>query len=250
MRVGVRVISCSILLAVSVGVVGCAASPKAVGGGASSVATSTPEATAAVEATTTTDSGPPPVVASGALHQPAQGSAERTALMDAARDRIKTSSQFVVHQLESDNAWAVGELAPSGGGATVFVSFRNEVDGGWQAIWNGAAGGPAGTTRADARFSPQVIAGIDWSGKPSTDDILAAAKKLAPLNGSAPVTGAKLNDITQDSKGRWWAAVIIENNVDGGVIVIYRDNGKWKCYAFGTGLEESDLPKDVKLSYY
>lgn len=249
--VRVRLIACSMLVAMSVGAAGCALSPSVVGHAASSsAATATPQATATLAPGAATLPGPVAVVAPGAIHVPTKGSSERVALMDAARARLGTSSQFVVNQLKSDSAWAIGELTPTSGGATVFVAFRNRVDGGWEAVWNGVSGGPAGVTAADARFSPGVIASIDWAGKPLTSVILAAAKKLASSNGSAPVTGAKITDTTQDSKGRWWAAVHIDNNIDGGTVVIYRDGGTWKYFAFGTGLEESALPKDVKLILY
>jgi hypothetical protein len=94
---------------------------------------------------------------------------------------------------------------------------------------------------------PPAVAPAD--SIPTSAAILAAARRLAPLNGSAPVTGARIADTTQDSQGRWWAAVTIENEVDGGVIVLYRDADTWKCFVFGTGLDEADLPKDVQLSY-
>lgn len=172
--------------------------------------------------------------------------------MNAARVRLKVSSEFVVHQLKSDYAWAVGELTPVKGGATRFVAFRNQAAGGWRAIWSGRTDGPAGARRADPRFSRKVIASIDWTGKPSTPQILVAARRLAPLNGSARVTGAKIADVTRDSRGRWWAAVYIDTVVDPGGIVVYRDGGTWKCGAgFGTdlpGIIEA-LPRDVRLAF-
>lgn len=249
--VRVRLVFCATLVAVLVGAAGCASSSAVKGRAASSVAaTTTPQATATLVPTAPAAPAPVAVMASGALHVPAKDTPERVALMNAARARLGTSSTFVVNQLESDSAWAVGELTPTSGGAAVFVAFRDRVDGGWEAIWHGVSGGPAGATAADARFSPGVIASIDWAGRPSSAAILAAAKRLAPLNGSGPVTGAKIVDTTQDSKGRWWAAVHIDNNVDGGTVVIYRDGDTWKCFDFGTGLDESALPKGVKLTLY
>lgn len=242
-----RPIAIAVLLCASVGLVAC--SPPAPASTRTQPPAVTPPATSTVAPTSTTPAGPPAVVPSGALHTPAMGSAERTALMGAARafSGLSAGSKFVVRQLKSDGAWAVGEL--SLGSKTSFYAFRNQVDGGWKAFSSGPAGSSSKATHSDPRLSRAVVAAIDWTGMPTESEMVAAAKRLAKATGTIVVGGAKFGSATQDSKGRWWAEVDITNNIDGAIVIIYRDHGTWKLFDAGTGIDPSSLPPDVKLEF-
>jgi hypothetical protein len=194
-------------------------------------------------------SGPVAVVASGALHTPALGSPERQSLMDAARAHLgaPASKKFVVYQLKSDGAWAIGELMLDG--KTAFYAWRNEVAGGWKVFWSGPPGGPDAALAVDDRLPKAVIDATDWLGKPTNDAMVAAAVKLYLSGGAPKDKGATFGQATQDSKGRWWAVVFVKNDIDGAIVVIYRDKGTWKLRDMGTGIEPSDLPSDVKLTF-
>jgi hypothetical protein len=86
-------------------------------------------------------------------------------------------------------------------------------------------------------------------GRPSNAEMVAAAKRLAQASGAILVQGAKFGDATQDSQGRWWAEVDILNDIDGAIVIIYRDGAVWKLHDAGTGIEPGDLPPDVKLNF-
>jgi len=220
------------------------------------VPTSTPEASATVQPAEQL-----PIVddKTGALHVPQPGSAERQALADAARVFLDTDSRFVVNQMYSNNAWALAQLTPKQGGNSVFVAYRHG-DGAWTAYWKApAAGGTATELRAaDARISDEVVGAFSFKGvkepaaepaadRPSNAQAIAAAstvvKKASP---DVEITGAEVLGMDKDSKGRWWAWVLVKgpSNVDPLTVYEYRESdGSWKLWDFGT--EPRPVPADV-----
>ncbi len=70
-----------------------------------------------------------------AVLEPKMGTAERTALMDAARAYLGISNQFLVWQLFVHDDHAVADITPVGGGQRNLVSFVRE-NGRWQGQWH------------------------------------------------------------------------------------------------------------------
>jgi hypothetical protein len=181
-----------------------------------STQTSSGEASGSVAPTS--DISPPQEVA-GPITSPAAGSVARAALMDAARTKLNTTSQFVVYQIyvQGDNALADIETEP--GGKRQFVSFKGPE---WQAEWV-APFGSGSATAADAKsqapgLSDALLARIDWKfAKPVSNaamvsSLSTAAKKwsntlMKGLGEPYQVTVAK---VAQDSGGVWWGRAIVQ----------------------------------------
>jgi hypothetical protein len=223
---------------------------------APAVTTVEPPSGAAVKPTETPkpDTGLPEVAASGSVVTPPQGDAVRAALMDAVRAKLGSSSQFYVLGLKTDGAWAVAALRSVDGGVGSWAALRNELPGGWVAFWTAPAGAGAAEAikAADARFADPVLSAMDFSidvGKPTVAEAEAAvlkfAKKAYP---SIPTKTAKAAGMGIDSKGVWWVQAWTDagTKYEGEQWFAYYDGKTWKLKDYGTGLERSDLPADIK----
>jgi hypothetical protein len=213
-----------------------------------------PSADAAVAPTETPmpDTGLPEVATSGSVVTPPQGDAIRTALMDAARVRLGTTSQFYVLGLKTDGAWAIAALRTVQGGKGAWVALRNELPGGWVAFWSGDVPDAGKAVKAaDARFADAVLTAMDLEidvGKPTVAEaeaaVLVLAKKAYP---SIPTKTAKAEGMGIDSKGDWWVQAWTDagTKYEGEQWFAYYDGKAWKLKEYGTGLERSDLPADI-----
>lgn len=195
----------------------------------------------------------------GPLHVPQPGSAERQALADAARARLKTSSRFVVNQMQSNSAWAIAQLTAVGTSASHFVGFRHSPKG-WTAFWDAAPSSASAKSllAADPRISAEVVNAIDWKGvkepaaepkpgRPSNKEVSDVAKTfVTKANPGTEVTGTEVLGLTKDAKGHWWAWVVVrgQKNVDPLTVYIYKDVD-WKLWDYGT--DPKPVPKDVKF---
>jgi hypothetical protein len=199
------------------------------------------------------DTGPPEVATSGGVVTPPQGDAVRTALMDAARLKLGTTSQFYVLGLKTDGAWAIAALRKVQGGKGAWVALRNELPGGWVAFWSGDVPDSGKAVKAaDARFADAVLAAMDLEldvGKPTVAEaeaaVLVLAKKAYP---SIPTKTAKAEGMGVDSKGDWWVQAWTDAGAkyEGEQWFAYYDGKTWKLKDYGTGLERTDLPSDIK----
>jgi hypothetical protein len=196
----------------------------------------------------------PEVAASGSVVSPKQGDAIRTALMDAARVKLGTSSQFYVLALKTDGAWAIAALRTVDGGKGSWVALRNEVPGGWVAIWSAGDGSGAAEAiaLADPRFAPAVLSAMDFTldvGKPTVAEAEAAVLKLAKkAYAEIPIKSAKVVGMGVDSKGDWWVQAWTDAGTayEGEQWFAYWDGSVWKIKDYGTGLDRVDLPSDIK----
>jgi hypothetical protein len=196
----------------------------------------------------------PAVAASGAVASPKQGSDLRRALMDAARVRLATTSQFYVLAISSDGAWAVAALRTVDGGKGAWVALRNEIPAGWVAFWSGSVvdGNGKAIKAADSRFADAVLAPIDFTldvTKPTAAEAEAAVLKLAKkAYPSIPIKSARAQGMGIDAKGQWW----VQAWTDAGKAYeneqwfAYYSGTTWKLKEYGTGLERSDLPSDIE----
>jgi hypothetical protein len=243
----------SLTLALLVGAVVAAFVPGCTVSGSVGASTSSGAGAAATEAARP-DVALPDVAASGAVVVPKQGDAVRDALMDAARAKLGTSSQFYVLQLRTDGAWAVAALRTVDGGKGWWVAFRNEVPGGWVAIWSAQTGTGAAEaiSLSDPRFAGAVLTPMDFGmdvGKPTVAEAEAAVLKIAKKEyASIPTKSAKVSGIGLDAKGIWW----VEAWTDAGTSYeneqwfVNYDGTNWKLRDYGTGLDRTDEPSDIE----
>ncbi len=191
--------------------------------------------TQTVEATSSApDAGGTPAVATGPITKPASGSELRTALLDAARAKFNTTSQFRIHQLWSQGNTAIGELEQiTGGTGRVYIAWTGPN---WTVVWSGLAGG-TGVTKAAAAaalptFSAEMLSKITWAPQasqptqtqtpPAEDEASVLAKLEAAAQGwaNSVMAGAGkpyeivVSKVAKDSSGVWWGVVYVQPTAD------------------------------------
>ncbi len=201
---------------------------------------------------------PPPSVSSGPITTPAAGTDERTALMDAARTKLGTTSQFVVYQLFVQGDHAVGDIETASGGKRQFVVFKGGP--GWEADWV-AAFGSAGASEAGAKAgapgaSKELLGKIDWKYKkpPSSTAMLAslsaAAKKWTKslMGGVGEPYNVTLVKVAKDSKGVWWGRAVVQPSPSAGNS--YESIEFWAKYSGGSWNGKAQDPEPPAPSTY
>jgi hypothetical protein len=69
---------------------------------------------------------------------------------------------------------------------------------------------------------------------------------------SAGIVVAKVTDIkiARDSRGRWWVSVWAvptdSPNSEDAIVYLYKDGATWHLFDLGTGIDNSELPKEVR----
>jgi hypothetical protein len=162
---------------------------------------------------------PPPPESTGPITTPEAGSETRTALMDAARKKLGTTSQFVVYQLFVQGDYALGDLETTQGGTRQFVAFRGPE---WEALWV-APFGSASASSASAKgevsgLSAALLAKIGWkyvkppSSAAMVASLSAASKKWTKtlMDGLGEPYAVTLVKVAKDSKGVWWGRTVVQ----------------------------------------
>ena len=221
---------------------GCA--PKVVTPPASTTASQTTPSQATTGQASVEPTTPAGVIAKGPITTPLAGSAERTALLDAARTTLHVTNQFYVYQLYVQGDTALGDIEPtvkSANGRLVVAWERR--NGTWTAIgaskFGSTAANAAQTARALPSFSSELISKIDWTlaaHKPGTTtstssssmlkSLSAAAQKWSKTAMSGKGTPYKLTvlKVAQDAKGVWWGHVVSQPSKD--------SNGSYEALEF------------------
>lgn len=230
---------------------GCASKPATIPN-ASSDATSTPRVaaqTASTEGSPATQPAPAALPAVSAaqpgVSEPSQ--TQRKPMMVAARALLKTKSVFVVNQLRSNGAWAIGHLTPTNpSGPSVWVAWRNEVNGGWKAIWSSTARDHAANSivALDPRFSPAVIKAFDWADLRVVKAGLVKAIQASCMASCKVGANVSVEGLYRDSRGDYWGSVIysLVTGSDDVAAVWRRRGGVWKYYARDPSVGEADGP--------
>ncbi len=86
--------------------------------------------------------------------------------------------------------------------------------------------------------------------QPTNSEITAVVRKFAARQNS-DVALARVGSIkvARDSLGRWWVsarAVPVKSMYDEATLYLYKQGRRWKLKAFGTNVDTSALPKDVR----
>jgi hypothetical protein len=195
-----------------------------------------------------------PLSTSGPITTPAAGSAERKALLDAARTKLESSSAFYVYQLYVQGDTAIGDIDPVAKGklGRIFVAWERR-NGEWVAIgaskFGSQSANAASTARALPSFSPELLSKIDWNLKKptvasTTTSNLTEAQAKASLEKAAigwsktamsgvgqPYT-VTLVKVAEDSSGTWWGRVVTQPTKDASNS--YEPLNFWAKYADGT----------------
>ena len=160
-------------------------------------------------------------VSEGPITTPEAGSDERTALMDAARKKIGTTSQFVVYQLFVQGDAAVADLETVSGGKRQFVGFKGGDE--WEARVGCAVrlGGRVccQAPRRQCRASPTSFSASSTGSTRSRPP----ARRWSPVSRRPPRSGPSrswtasgepysvtLVKVAKDSKGVWWGRAVVQ----------------------------------------
>ena len=216
------------LVVVAFAVAGCSPQLPPPGTASTSSSTSSQLATPQTSVEPTT---PVTIVASGPITTPVTGSAERTALLNAARSTLGINSEFYVYQLFVQGDTALGDIEPVSKSANgrIFVAWERR-NGAWAAIAASKFGAPsanaAETARALPSFSTDLIAKIDWALKkvtPTTtttklsatklkDSLATSAKQWAKqiMTGTGSPYTVPIVKVAVDGKGVWWGVAVVQ----------------------------------------
>lgn len=86
------------------------------------------------------------------------------------------------------------------------------------------------------------------TGKPSEAAVISAATALLAKQEEATLSNVKVNSMTRDKKGAWWALISATEESAGAVkAVLVYDGKKWDERAYGLTITDTDLPNDVKF---
>jgi hypothetical protein len=212
------------------------ASPSATTIPSSTVTTATPPNSGATTSAASLDSTRSiKAQTKGPIYTPKSGSAERTALLDAARKKLTTKSQFTVYQLYVQGDTAIGEIK----------QITKDVNGHLLAVWErrngkwvmlGAAKvGTASATaknigRALPKFSDALLASIviatqtpkppDSAGGASAatmiDTLSTAARtwSTTSMAGQGAPYKVTLAKVAKDANGVWWGHAVVQPTPD------------------------------------
>jgi hypothetical protein len=223
-RLRIVIPSLAVLAVVTLATGGCACTPqpKQTAAKATQVPTATAETTASIGTT-------PAAAATGDVATPGKGSAERKALLDAARAKLGTSAEFYVYQLYTKDSQGIGDIESVASHNRWFVAWTGGPT--FKAVWTTPVGGGSqARTQAQAAvsdLSPDLVAKMDWSVKKTTAVATAdAATMKSNLSSSAKqwtkslmsgkgqpykVTSVKA---AQDSSGKWWGVASVQPTGD------------------------------------
>jgi hypothetical protein len=180
-----------------------------------------------VEPTTTI-----PIQTTGPITSPASGSTLRKELLDAARTKLGSSTQFYVYQIYVQGDTAIADLDPvsKDTNGRVFVAFEKR-DGKWTAIgalkFGSVAANAATTSRALPSFSSELINKVNWTLKKPvvkaastsaatltkvTSSLAADAKTWSKtaMSGEGSPYKVTLIRVAKDSSGTWWGRVVTQ----------------------------------------
>ena len=171
--------------------------------------------------------------------------------MDAARQKLEITSQFVVYQLYTQGDKAVGDLEAVTGGARQFVVFKGPE---WEAVWV-APFGSAGASAAKARsevpgVSDELLGKIDWNyKKPASSAAMLASLTKSVKKWSKQMMGGlgepyKVTFVkaAKDETGTWWGRAIVQPSPSAGNA--YEPIEFWCTYSGGawTGKPQDPEP--------
>ena len=199
------------------------------------------------------------VESSGPISTPAPGSDERTKLMNAAREKLNTTSQFYVYQLYVQGNTALGDIEPVSGGERSFVAWQVQNQG-WVCLWSAPFGSAdAKSAAADAALpdlSAALLAKIDWTmPKPLKEadmiaSLSAAATKWAKsaMGGAGQPYTITMCKVDKDAHGVWFGHVVVQPTGD--ATNAYEPLNIWAKYSGGSWSGKIQDPEPPAPSTY
>jgi hypothetical protein len=195
----------------------CTPQPKQTATSATQVPTATAETAPTTDATST--------AADGVVTTPAKGTAERKALLDAARVKLGTSAEFYVHQLYTNGSQGIGDIESVTSRNRWFVAWTDGPA--FKAVWTTPVGGSQAKSQAEAAvsdLSPTLVSQMDWSVKktPAADaatmksTLSSSAKRWTKdlMSGKGEPYKISSVKVAQDSSGKWWGVVVVQPTGD------------------------------------
>jgi hypothetical protein len=193
---------------------------------------------------------------------PANGTAERKALLDAARTHFSTTSEFYVHQLYVQGSTAIGEISQvtGGDGKRTFVAWGDGPN--WAVVWTAPAGSSKATSTSAANalptFSAKLLDKITWkSSGPTAAEIAAKQATLATaaktwskstMKGSGQPYKITVNKVAIDANGVWWGHVVTQPTTD--ARSAYEPLNFWAKYSSGAWKGSLQDPEPPPASSY
>lgn len=143
--------------------------------------------------------------------------------------------------------------------AAVVLSLGGCAQGAPKSASKGAPAGAAATTPAAIETSAPAPADnaapgkvpAALPGKPSVSEATTALKAMVYANSNhVVIASVSYLKIARDSKGRWWisgwAEPVPEAQTDTALVFMYKSGKRWVLFDLGTGIDQSELPKDVR----
>ncbi|NTW28173.1 MAG: hypothetical protein HGA39_02260 [Coriobacteriia bacterium] len=169
-------------------------------------------------------------VETGPITTPVSGNAAYTALLDAARKKYATTSQFRTYQMFAQGSTAIGEIEQiTGGSGHIFVAWTGPD---WTVVWTAPAT-DTGATAAQAAaalptFSADLLGKIKWPivTAPTAPAVLDEATLKASLETAGQAWAATtmsgngkpyktlVNKVAKDTSGTWWGVLYIQPTSD------------------------------------
>ena len=203
----------------------------------------------------TTSTAPAGESAPAGIHTPHPDGAEHTAILQAARDYLRTTDDLTVHQLKVENGSAVMdvEARPALTGWRTFLALALKGDT-W--IVTFSADAFDGTPEFRPAWFPEMSAGllgsIDWKRARTTLQELAAAHAISEADSQSGFSRTDLQcgtpTMARTAGHEWWASCVVSHksaSVD--PLVVYMrwraDGTGWETFDCGTGIEPADDPR-------
>jgi len=106
-------------------------------------------------------------------------------------------------------------------------------------------------TGSDGGGEPTITPAAEADAAPTQAEIVSAVKSIVKKN-SADVSVASVENIKtfKDDTGVWWVGATAvpadPTHFDQVPVYIQRENGAWRLFDLGTGIEATDLPPAVR----
>ncbi|MEI7813288.1 MAG: hypothetical protein WCJ13_00670 [Coriobacteriia bacterium] len=200
----------------------------------------------------------PPVDGSGSpITSPISGTKARTELMDAARKKLGTTSEFVVSQIYVQGSYALGDLETVSGGTRQFVAFKGPE---WEAVWvapfNASNASATNVMSAVPGLSEELATKVDWKfAKPASDAAMSSSLKTAAKGWAKTLMGGlgepyevMMAQVAQDDKGQWWGRAVVQpaSSASGS----YESIDYWCKYSGGTWTGKAQDPEPPAPTTY
>jgi len=193
----------------------------------------------------------------GSITSPISGTKTRTELMDAARKKLGTTSEFTVFQIYVQGDYALGDLETVSGGTRQFVAFKGpEWEGVWVAPFNASNASATSVMSAVPGLPEELAAKVDWKfAKPASNAAMSSSLKTAAKGWAKTLMGGlgepyevMMAQVAQDDKGQWWGRAVVQPASSASSS--YESIDYWCKYSGGTWTGKAQDPEPPAPTTY